>query len=175
MSRGAAVGVLGMGVTYLGALAIAQVALFVVAAAVVAIVVTIGVISISIMAWVRYLREAYIEQDYGWTRDLLLAPAVGLVAASVFSYNFATWMLGVNSSEFLEQLRVYTATGFPLLLKIVAVPVLGIAFFAVLFYIPTLLGRRNALRLLAYPGFVLFSVYLTGLTISYSNGWMGGW
>jgi len=89
MSKGAAVGFGAMGVAYLIALPLAELLLFAFVAFTIAVVVTVGLAAVMLFAWFKCLRTAVAERDYGWLRDLLLAPAAGVTAALVLGYPVA--------------------------------------------------------------------------------------
>ncbi len=147
-----------MGVVYWIGFAMAMAVVAATVGVIVATVVILGILIVAVFAWIRSLRTAVRTGDHRWLRDLILAPAAGILSAALIGRGFQHFA-NTEINAFLD--RTVNAPDASIFVQIAPLP-FGILFFVCLFALPGTLAKDGP-RWLAYPGFVFYSVYLTAL------------
>ena len=170
MSKGAAVGVVGVGVLYLIAVPIAEAMLLATGVVILAIMFALAATVVALFYWVILMKDAILNCNWGKVRDLVLVPIAGVLSAVLLAKPFAVWAGSFQSSDTIKHLNDQISQH--LLLALLAIPVgigafcLFLGLFVLTFY--AFASDEPSARLFAYLGAVFYSMYLTGV-IGYEN------
>ena len=151
-------------------LALPTVFLFAIAGVIAAAIIAIGVAVLAVVSWSGCLSLALRERDFGWTRDLILVPAVAAWAAVALSAAFTRWTEAFPHSDVITHLKTVIPQHGPIvIIPIILGPLAAYLWFRALAATPRLLARRDGARLFAYPTFALFAVWITAIVLTWNS------
>jgi hypothetical protein len=92
------------------------IALYAIVGAVAAAIIAVGVAGMAVFAWSRCLRQAAVERDFGWIRDLILVPFLAAWATVACSAAVARWEETFPHSNVIEHLKTVIPQSGPIVI-----------------------------------------------------------
>lgn len=155
----------------IGSMLLPSISLIAIAGTAAGILIAAALTGMAIICWSRCLVLAAQERDYGWIRDLVFVPAIAAWAAVALSAGVANWSESFPHSDLITHLKTVIPQHGPIvILPIILGPLAAYVWFRALISTPGLLAKREPFRrLLAYPAFAIYAIWITVIILTWKS------